>query len=414
MTRRRLLEGVLCAALCLVGAVARGAPLTDTANVSYSTWTVSGSSSGPSVLLKFLLPEALAQSLTATGLPVLTTRKLGEFVLRHVAVGAAGRNCPAVDQGYDIGIVDPLAVGPALHGFEILFRCPVSGALTLHDHALFDRFAGHVNFARIVKDGRVVEQLFTAAHQELRLPAAGSVPAAGFGQYLRLGVMHLFRSPAPLCFLVGSLLLLRRRREVLWLAGAVVVGYGISLAVSTRSWILPRVPLLEAYMGFLVALLAAMITLRELRQPRVSMLGCPALLAVLAILTAFTSHHLQMLVLAGAAMLAASLLVANLWFESRRELWLVPVVLVGFLDGFALPAALEPLQLPQRSQAWMVAAFDCGAALAAVASMVLLLAALSVLRGRLRTALRRLPASELAAAGLGGLGTFWLLSRLYN
>jgi len=46
--------------------------------------------------------------------------------------------------------------------------------------------------------------------------------------------------------------------------------------------------------------------------------------------------------------------------------------------------------------------------------MVLLLAALSVLRGRLRTALRRLPASELAAAGLGGLGTFWLLSRLYN
>jgi len=80
---------VLLALLCLSACVAHGAPLpAGTANVSYTVWTVSGSS----VLLKFLLPTPVAQSLSGVEVPLLTTRKLGDYILQHVAVEAAGRD----------------------------------------------------------------------------------------------------------------------------------------------------------------------------------------------------------------------------------------------------------------------------------------------------------------------------------
>src|SRR5262249_50186853 len=155
--RRNRVRRALLAALCLFACTAHAASLpVGTANVSYTVWTVSSSS----VLVKFLLPAPVARSLTGAEVPLLTTRKLGDYVLQHVEVEAAGGACPAVDQGYDLGKVDPLAVGADLYGFEILFRCAggTDSGLVLHNHAVFALAPGHVDFARIERNGRTVEQ----------------------------------------------------------------------------------------------------------------------------------------------------------------------------------------------------------------------------------------------------------------
>ena len=395
---RRTLLALLCAFACIT---AQGAPLpAGTADVSYTVWTVSGSS----VLLRFLLPTPVAQSLSGVDMPLLTTRKLGDYILQHVAVESAGRDCPAVDQGYDLGKVDPLAVGAGMYGFEILFRCPDTTGLVLHNHAVFARAPGHIDFARIEQNGRAVEQIFTAGRE--RVPV--DMRPAGFGSYVRLGISHL---PADkLCFLLGSLLLIRRRRESAHAFAALIAGYAVSLAGAAPGWVVPRPLLLEAFMGFMVALLAALLTLRELKRPRVATIGCPALLVALALLTGFTHAHWAALALFGAALFAGSLLSASEWLERS---WLLPLTIVGFLDGFALPSALAPLNLPQRSLLWMTAGFDIGAAALAALVMGVPLAVFVLVRKRAGGLNARALVNELAGACLGGLGTFWLVSRLY-
>ncbi len=392
----------LLALLCLFGCVTADAAAlpAGTADVSYTVWTISGSS----VLLKFLLPTPIAQSLSGVEVPVLTTRKLGDYILQHVAVEAAGRDCPAVDQGYDLGKVDPLAVGANLYGFEILFRCPDTRSLVLHNHAVFARAPGHIDFARIERDGRAVGQIFTAGRE--RLPV--DMRPAGFGSYVRLGITHLPLD--SLCFLLGSLLLIRSRREAAYAFAALIAGYALSLSVAAPGWIVPRPLLLEAFMGVMVALLAALISLRELQRPRVAMLGCPVLLAVLALITAFTHAHWAALALFGAALFAGSLLRAS---ERLEHSWLLPLTIVGFLEGFALPSALAPLNLPRGSQLWMTAGFDLGAAVLSGLAMGVPLVVFVLARKRIGMLNPRALVNELAGACLGGLGTFWLVSRLY-
>jgi hypothetical protein len=237
------------------------------------------------------------------------------------------------------------------------------------------------------------------------------VPAAGLGSLARLGATHLLLSVDRLCFLFGSLLLIRRKEEAAYGFAALLIGYAASLAAAAPDWIVPRATLLEAFMGFMVALLAALITLRELRQPRVAALGCPALLLVLALVTAVTHADGEPLALFGAALFAASLLTASQWLTQRA--WLLPVAMVGFLDGFAVPSALAPVHLLHESQLKMAAGFDLGSALAAAAVMAMPLGLFALARGRIAEA-PRVVVNELAAASLGGLGTFWLLTRLFT
>ncbi|HEY4338451.1 MAG TPA: hypothetical protein VGM97_00715, partial [Steroidobacteraceae bacterium] len=105
-------------ALCLLAGAAGGAEAQQR-SVSYSTWIVSGNM----VTLRYLLPVSVAQRLMGVEVQVLTVGKLEEYLLRHQTVGSAGGECPAIDQGFDLGRVDPLAVGPDLYGFEIFYRC---------------------------------------------------------------------------------------------------------------------------------------------------------------------------------------------------------------------------------------------------------------------------------------------------
>jgi hypothetical protein len=164
-------------------------------------------------------------------------------------------------------------------------------------------------------------------------------------------------------------------------------------------------------MGFMVALLAALITLRELKRPRVALLGCPAVLGVLALVTTLTHAHWAALALFGGAVFAGSLLKASA--AVGRSWWLLAMMVVGFLDGFALPSALAPLNLPTRSRLWMTVGFDVGAGLLAALVMSVPLGVYALVRERTARLNPRALVSELAAACLGGLGTFWLVSRLY-
>jgi HupE / UreJ protein len=404
MSRIRLLA---LAAGCLLAGAAQAAHAASD-SVSYSTWIVSRGSG--TVTLRYVLPFDAAQRLTGAAMPVLTVSKLGDYVLAHTDVWAGGHECPASDQGYDLGKVDPLEVGTGLYGFEIIFRCAgTMSGLSLHNHAMFERVPSHVDFARIEIDGRLTRQLFTGSRQRLAVPDTGALPAAGIGEYVRLGLLHILHGSARLCFLFAVLLFVRRWQDIAGILGSLAAGYGLALLAQATGWIQPQMALIEGFIGFLVALLAVGITTLQIGRPQRAAAGWTALLLLLAVAAASMHAAGAALLLLGAALFSAAFLATSAG-RGRPRLWLLPAGILGFLDGFVLPALLAPQHLAGWTRAPMVIGYDAGAVLADALVLVLLAAGvLALLRSGYLSLLR--PAmSDLGAACLGGLGAFWLVS----
>lgn len=400
---KRLAWIILCAL-----SLGAGQALAAGRSVSYSTWLVSGNT----VTLRFLLPVGEARRLVGVAVPVLTTDKLKDYMLQHVSVDSAGGACPAIDQGYDLGQVDPLAVGPDLYGFELVYRCSDPRQLILHNSVLFGAVPDHANFARVQTQGHSVEQLFTAGHQSLPLPDVGAPRSAGLLAYLGIGLSHILGSADRWCVLLGALLLVRRRRDLIAIMVALVTGYLLALLVSASGWVLPRAALAEAFIGFLVLLFGAAITLRETQPRWAALIAGPGLLLVLAGASLWMHAPWVALAMMGAACLFTGLVLLSRERAGPGSSWLLLVALFALLDGSAMSALLQPAQLSRRSQAQLSVGFDAGAVLIEALIVSIPALVLFVVRTQRIVALRLL-VDDLAAAVLSGLGAFWLVSRLW-
>jgi hypothetical protein len=376
-------------------------------SVSYSTWIVSGNL----VTLRLLLPVSEARRLVGVAVPVLTTDRLKDYVLQHVTVASSGGSCPAIDQGYDLGLVDPLAVGPDLYGFELIYRCTDATQMVLRDTVLVGAVPEHVDFATIRTHGQVVQQLFTAARQQLVLPDAGAPSAAGLLAYVRIGLMHVLDNIDRWCVLLGALLLVRRRGDVGGVIVALAAGYLLSLALSATGWVVPRVGVAEACVGLLIALLGTVLVLRDGQYPRIGILGWASLLVLLAIASGFMHAPWAALLLLGGALLFAGVMLVER-STGQGPGWLLLIALFACLDGVVMAAVLPPAQLPQRSLLQVVLGFDTGAWLIESVLVAGMAAVLLVVRAR-RIVVARALLDNCLAAGLSGVGTFWLVSRLW-
>ena len=397
------------ALLCALGVASPA--LADSHSVSYSDWTISGEIT----TLKFVLPRVEAQRLTGVDVPLATTKRLGEYLLAHVAVQGDGENCAPIDQGYDIGLVDPLAVGGGAFGFEIFFRCPTANPRerVLKNAVLFERVRSHVNYARVrAGGGDWAPQLFTAGREEIRVPDAGAPDGGGWLRYVSLGFGHVLQSLDRIAIVLGLLLLARRRRELELLAVGLAGGYALALLVTAGSWVAPRTSFLEGFVGFMVLWIAAELVARETSRSKVAAilgLGSCALAAVATLVSGWAAG----LVLLGCALVAAGLLPRTGEWLERREFWVATAAVAGFLDGFVLPSQVAPAEPPKGALLAMSAGFDVGAFLGAGFLASLAIGALLLLRRR-RIELPRPLVSDLAATVLGGCGAFWLVTRFYG
>ena len=95
--------------------------------------------------------------------------------------------------------------------------------------ASFELVDSHTNFAQIQDDkGNFVEQLITKDHQTI--PVTGNLAAsplqnAGFFQFVRMGIMHIFTGIDHMSFMLGLVLLSRRLRDLLFVVTGFTVGH---------------------------------------------------------------------------------------------------------------------------------------------------------------------------------------------
>jgi hypothetical protein len=270
-----------------------------------------------------------------------------------------------------------------------------------------------VNFARIETADGAVEQLFTAGRQEVEVPQTGPVRNASIGRYVPLGFWHLWRSLDRICVLLGALLLLPSRRHAAHLLIGLAAGYAISIAIAGAGLVAPRMALIDAFIGVLVTLIAAEILAREFARARVAAVGAGVLL-LLAGVVWFVQGPFPALMLTGAALAAGGfLLFSPTDAEQPPTRTTVLVALVGFLDGFVLPAQLTPVSLSARTALPMLIGYDVGAVFATML-LFLLIAGVMLLARRRQFVMPLSLANDLAAAVFGGLGVFWTISRLHG
>jgi len=372
-------------------------------SISYSLWVVSGDS----VLLRYTLPKEELRYLVPAGWPAPAMATVSSYLLKSLTVRSDAGACPAIDQGYDIGSVDPLAAAPDLYSFEIMYRCVDPRGLTLTNAALFDR-AAHTDFARVQRDGGpVVPVLFTAGHPELRLPDSGPPRRAGAGSYLRLGALHVLHDPEGACLLLALALVLTRRRDLTYVFAGLALGYTVATLLAAANLAALRPAAAEAWTGLLIACLALLRVVPQAPLKPPLAVAAAGALGLLAAGAALLHQSLAALLLVGGALFAAGFLQLSTRMTAR--LWLLPTLLFGLLDGFVLTADWDTLQVTALMPATGMAAFNAGVLLTDMSLCAAAAGALALARDS-RIAVAGPLASDLSTAALVGLGMFWLLS----
>jgi hypothetical protein len=373
-----------------------------TRSVSHTVWVIAGDQ----VTLRVVFPAVEARRMVAPGLPQPSNEALAAYLLDHLGVETAGSWCEAIDQGYDIGRVNALAVGAGLYGFEIIFHCARSARPILKNALLFDRAPQHIDYARIETDGSTLMQLFTAKRRAIDLGI--SLETAAPTAYASLGARHIVHSGQRLCFLLGLMLLARTWREWLVAAAGLACGYIMSTLIVATDWV-PQMTSLESAIGLLVALCAAQWVVGQNREPRWLALGLGMAVLLLAVIVGRFRGEIAW-TLVGAAIFCGGFL----FISARRPpvaLFVLPLLFAG-LDGVVLQGDYTRLQLWRVLSSPTLLLFNVGALLAELGIMTLLYAAsLWWARSRRRAALNSV-AAEVAATALAGLGAFWLLIQL--
>ena len=125
---------------------------------------------------------------------------------------------------------------------EYVFDCPTDRNLVLQLDAFFDLVPSHFDFAQIqFADGGVVEQLFTAdvTRFDLTERQGGKFKSAGFIDFVKMGIMHIFTGVDHMSFLLGLVLISRRIRDLVFVVSGFTLGHSITLALAVTGIIRP-------------------------------------------------------------------------------------------------------------------------------------------------------------------------------
>jgi hypothetical protein len=371
-------------------------------SVSRSEWVISNHE----VTVRMVIPTDQARYLGSPGLPLPTHEQLSAYVLSHIGVQASGVDCEAIDQGYDLGRINSLAVGTALSGFEIIFHCADASRPVLKNSVLFERTPQHIDYARIEFDGSVTRQVFTAGHQQIDLGNA-SQPVMSI-VYARLGASHIAHSWPRMCFVLGLLLLVRHRGDMLLGTAGLLCGYLAALSLHAAA-LVPAMPLLESLMGLLVALCAAQWVAQRIGSSRWPAVALAAVLVLLGIAAGRLNGEFAWTIYGAALFSGCWLLLTSSW--PRPALFVLPL-LFSLLDGLVLWGDYSRLMLWRDLATTALLAFNAGALLMELGIMAVLYGGVVWWkRSRGRTAFNSV-AGDLAATALAGLGAFWLVIQL--
>jgi len=372
-----------------------------TRSESHSAWTIDGNR----VDMTFTVPDLEAARLAHGGRP--SDRQLLAYLVPRLGVMVGKTRCPLIDRHM-------LIAATGFRRAELVFRCPRANDMRLISTAFIDLVSTHVNFAQIQNaKGDFVEELLSADHTEVALDKAnGDLAGAGFLSFVRMGIMHIFTGVDHMSFLLGLVLISRRLRDLAFVVTGFTLGHSLTLALAVTGVIRPHAEYIDALVALTIALIGIENVVVATRRPVMLALATGCALLAMTVLRLNGYGTLPPLLLLGAGIFSANYLMVSGQLKDAGRLRIVVTLVFGLIHGFGFASDLLESRLPKARMAELLVGFNVGVEIGQL-TLVLIVAGLVALLVRMKRALPRPIVTDVTAAGLVGIGTYWFIGRSF-
>jgi hypothetical protein len=330
-----------------------------------------------------------------------------EYLTARIGVSAGGQACRATAPGR------MLQAATGYRRSEYVFDCPTDKYPVLRFDAFFEFVPSHVDLAQIqLSDGDVVEQLFTRSDTRFDLTESqgGRFKGAGFIDFVKMGIMHIFTGVDHMSFLLGLVLISRRLRDLVFVVSGFTLGHSITLALAVTGIIRPHAQYIDALVALTIALVGVENIVVSLEKPTRLALATGGFLLVLALLSFAGIGVLPPALLLGAAIFSAAYLLISGQLHDSGRLRMIVTTIFGLIHGFGFAADLLEARLPPEKLAQILFGFNIGVEVGQLA-VVLAISGLVMLAMRLRLAAPRPITVDVLGSALIAEGVAWFLSR---
>jgi hypothetical protein len=377
-----------------------------TRSESYSHWYESGAT----ITATITIPLREVMLLYQTGDSAVPPAELfrNELVAR-TTVSSASANCDA----------DTVNILQAASGFvriEMQFDCGAETPAVIRYRALFDAAPAHVHYAKLHRGGVRSETLITDTSDTWNIADIGNAGAYSFMSFLAIGVEHIAGGVDHIAFLIGMLLIAGSLGRSIIAVTGFTLGHSVSLAAAVLGYVHADSTLVEAFIGFTVALVAVeYFVLRKQAERSAITLAVASLSTAWAVgLLAVTFGLISgraFLVFAGFGVFAFCYLLASVELERQdasraTTLLFVATTCFGLVHGFGFAGFLMETGMLGTSLFIPLLGFNLGVEVGQLVLVAIALVIATLFRGRLPQFV-----TPALAASLCGIGVYWFIGR---
>lgn len=315
-------------------------------------------------------------------------------------------------------VVRPIPSALGYVRVRLVFDCGASlGDISISINSFFNVASSHVHYANMSLNREPSYQyLFTnkqRRHEITNQLATSSHWFDSITQFVLIGIEHIFGGIDHIAFLLALLLLLRSLKVLVWMVTGFTLGHSITLALAALGWVIPDLDIVEAAIGFTIALVAVQnIAVLTGNHRQITYFSVAGLLLIVLINLIW---NIGLSALSGLGLALFTL--AYLWNSADEhlsaDLRLVTSVIFGLIHGFGFASALTETGLASTQLLPALLGFNLGIELGQIVIISVVWALLQQIRqSRFLTDTRLV--IDLVSAALCGLGLYWFIGRSYG
>lgn len=285
--------------------------------------------------------------------------------------------------------------------------CPediLQNTAEVHISSFFGVSPTHIHIARLSVALGGGDIVLRAGTDQFELKD-GETPQSLWG-FISVGFHHVLSGLDHILFLIGLALAARKPRLAIFCITGFTLGHTASLGLATYGLIQPDSRLVEALIGFTIALMALEAAAPGDSRKRAFMsFAAISFLIVIAPISGGGSLWL-------AAALGVYVMASGMMDEvTAKRILPVLTIAFGLIHGAGFAGGLQELSLSQANLAWPLIGFNIGVELAQLLALGIVYIAMFILAKKL-PALQK-PVEGLTALIIFGLGCFWFAERLW-
>jgi hypothetical protein len=299
---------------------------------------------------------------------------------------------------------------------EMKFNCGVDDPATIRYRALFAAAPAHVHYARLHRDDSSFETLISDTSDTWNIGELDDAGSYSFASFLAIGIEHIGGGIDHIAFLIGMLLIAGSLGRSIIAVTGFTLGHSVSLGAAVLGYVHADGTLVEAFIGFTVALVAVeFFVLRRTAKRSEAILAISSMLiAWITGLLAFAFELISgraLFVYLGFGVFAYCYLLAAVELEQRdvsraSTLLFVATTCFGLVHGFGFAGFLMETGILGTSLFIPLLGFNLGVEVGQLILIAIAVGIAAVLSGKVPRF-----ATPALGAGLCGIGVYWFIGR---